>query len=44
MELSRLLIVIGLVLAALLDTALGLACILAGCLLLILPRLTAGRA
>jgi hypothetical protein len=43
MELSLLLIVIGIVLAILVDYALGIACILIGLVLLIWPRVTAGR-
>jgi hypothetical protein len=44
MELSLLLIVIGIVLAVLVSYALGIVCILIGLVLLILPRLRAGRA
>ncbi|HEY6770898.1 MAG TPA: hypothetical protein VI035_00445 [Solirubrobacterales bacterium] len=43
MELSLLLIVIGIVLALLVNYALGIICILVGLVLLILPRLRAGR-
>lgn len=42
MELSLLLIVIGIVLALLVNYALGLACILIGLVLLIWPRLRTG--
>jgi hypothetical protein len=44
MELSLLLIVIGIVLAVLVNSALGIACILVGLVLLLWPRLTRGRA
>ena len=44
MELSILLIIIGIVLAVLVNYALGILCILIGLVLLILPRLRAGRA
>jgi hypothetical protein len=43
MELSILLIIIGIVLALLVNYALGILCILIGLVLLILPRLRAGR-
>jgi hypothetical protein len=43
MELSLLLIVIGIVLAVLVHYALGIACILIGLVLLLWPRFTAGR-
>jgi hypothetical protein len=43
MELSLLLIIIGIVLAILVYPALGLACILIGLVLLIWPRIAAGR-
>ena len=43
MELPLLLIVIGIALALLVHYALGIACILIGLVLLIWPRLTAGR-
>ncbi len=43
MELSLLLIVIGIVLAILVHYALGIACILIGLVLLIWPRISAGR-
>jgi hypothetical protein len=43
MELSILLIIIGIVLAVLVNYALGILCILIGLVLLILPRLRAGR-
>lgn len=43
MELGLLLIVIGIVLAILVNYALGLACILIGLVLLLWPRLSAGR-
>jgi hypothetical protein len=43
MELSLLLIVIGIVLALLVHYALGIAVILIGLVLLIWPRITAGR-
>jgi hypothetical protein len=43
MELSLLLIVIGIVLAILVHYALGIVCILVGLVLLIWPRLTASR-
>jgi hypothetical protein len=44
MELSLLLIIIGIVLALLVHEALGIACILIGLVLLIWPRLRTGRA
>jgi hypothetical protein len=44
MELSLLLIVIGIVLAVLVSYPLGIICILIGLVLLIWPRLRAGRA
>jgi hypothetical protein len=44
MELSLLLIIIGIVLAVLVHYALGIVCILIGLVLLLWPRLTAGRA
>lgn len=43
MELSLLLIIIGIVLAILVSYALGILVILVGLVLLIWPRLTAGR-
>jgi hypothetical protein len=43
MELSLLLIIIGIVLAVLVNYALGIVCILVGLVLLIWPRLRAGR-
>jgi len=43
MELSLLLIIVGIVLAILVNYALGLVCILIGLVLLIWPRITAGR-
>ena len=43
MDLSLLLIIIGIVLAILVHYALGIACILIGLVLLVWPRLTAGR-
>jgi hypothetical protein len=43
MELSLLLIIIGIVLAILVHYALGIACILVGLVLLIWPRISAGR-
>jgi hypothetical protein len=43
MELSLLLIVIGIVLAILVNYALGIVCILFGLVLLIWPRVTASR-
>jgi hypothetical protein len=43
MELSLLLIVIGIALAILVNYALGILCILIGLVLLIWPRLTASR-
>ena len=43
MELSLLLIVIGIALAILVHYALGIVCILIGLVLLIWPRITAGR-
>ena len=42
MDLSLLLIVIGIVVAVLVSSALGIACILVGLVLLIWPRLRAG--
>jgi hypothetical protein len=44
MELSLLLIVIGIALAILVNYALGIVCILIGLVLLVWPRLRAGRA
>jgi hypothetical protein len=44
MELSLLLIVIGIILAVLVNYALGIVCILIGLVLLVWPRLRAGRA
>jgi hypothetical protein len=44
MELSLLLIIIGIVLAILVNYALGIVCILIGLVLLIWPRIAAGRA
>ena len=44
MELSLLLIVIGIALAILVHYGLGILCILIGLVLLIWPRITAGRA
>lgn len=44
MDLSLLLIVIGLVLAFLVNYALGIVCIVIGLVLLIWPRITASRA
>jgi hypothetical protein len=44
MELSLLLIVIGIILAVLVNYALGIVCILIGLVLLVWPRLSAGRA
>jgi hypothetical protein len=44
MELSLLLIVIGIVLAVLVNYALGIVCILIGLVLLVWPRISAGRA
>lgn len=44
MELSLLLIIIGIVLAVLVNYALGIICILVGLVLLVWPRLRAGRA
>ncbi|HSD25009.1 MAG TPA: hypothetical protein VLB79_11860, partial [Solirubrobacterales bacterium] len=44
MELSLLLIVIGIVLAVLVNYPLGIICILVGLVLLVWPRLRAGRA
>ena len=44
MELSLLLIIIGIVLAILVNYALGILCILIGLVLLIWPRIAAGRA
>jgi hypothetical protein len=41
MDLSLLLIVIGILIAALVDNALGIACILIGLVLLLWPRLRA---
>jgi hypothetical protein len=43
MELSILLIIIGIVLALLVNYALGILCIVIGLVLLVLPRLRAGR-
>ncbi len=43
MELSLLLIVIGIILAVLVHYALGIVCILVGLVLLIWPRITAAR-
>ena len=43
MELSLLLIVIGIVLAIFVNYAIGIACILIGLVLLIWPRISAGR-
>jgi hypothetical protein len=43
MELSLLLIVIGIVLAILVNYALGIVCILVGLVLLVWPRITAAR-
>jgi hypothetical protein len=43
MELSLLLIVIGIALAILVNYALGIVCILVGLVLLVWPRLTATR-
>jgi hypothetical protein len=43
MDLSLLLIVIGIVLAIFVNYALGILCILIGLVLLIWPRVTAGR-
>jgi hypothetical protein len=43
MELSLLLIVIGIVLAILVNYALGILCILVGLVLLVWPRITAYR-
>ena len=43
MELSLLLIVIGIVLAVLVHYALGIACILVGLVLLLWPRIAASR-
>jgi hypothetical protein len=43
MQLSLLLIIIGIVLAILVHYALGIVCILIGLVLLLWPRLTAGR-
>jgi hypothetical protein len=43
MELSLLLIIIGIVLALLVHYALGIVCILIGLVLLLWPRLTSGR-
>ena len=43
MELSLLLIVIGIVLAILVNYALGILCILVGLVLLVWPRIAAGR-
>ena len=42
MELSLLLIIIGIVLALLVHYALGIVCIVVGLVLLVWPRLTAG--
>ena len=44
LELPLLLIIIGIVLAILVHYALGIVCILIGLVLLLWPRLTAGRA
>ena len=44
MELSLLLIVIGIVLAILVNYALGIACILIGLVLLLWPRISGSRA
>jgi hypothetical protein len=44
MELSLLLIVIGIILAVLVSYALGIVCILIGLVLLVWPRISAGRA
>jgi hypothetical protein len=44
MELSLLLIIIGIVLAIFVHYALGIACILVGLVLLVWPRLRAGSA
>jgi hypothetical protein len=44
MELSLLLIVVGIVLAVLVSYALGIACILIGLVLLIWPRISGGFA
>lgn len=44
MELSLLLIVIGIILAVLVNYALGIVCILIGLVLLVWPRISAGRA
>jgi hypothetical protein len=44
MELSLLLIIIGIVLAILVNSALGIACIVIGLVLLIWPRIAGGRA
>jgi hypothetical protein len=43
MELSLLLIIIGIVLAILVNHALGILCIVIGLVLLIWPRIAAGR-
>jgi hypothetical protein len=43
MELSILLIIIGIVLALLVSWPLGILCIIIGLVLLVLPRLRAGR-
>jgi hypothetical protein len=43
MQLSLLLIVIGIVLAILVNYALGILCILVGLVLLVWPRIAAGR-
>ena len=43
MELGLLLIVIGIVLAILVHSGLGIACIVIGLVLLIWPRISAGR-
>jgi hypothetical protein len=43
MELSLLLIIIGIVLAILVNYALGILCIVVGLVLLIWPRISAGR-
>jgi hypothetical protein len=43
MELSLLLIIVGIVLAILVNYALGILCIVIGLVLLIWPRISAGR-
>ena len=43
MDISLLLIVIGIILAVLVNYALGIVCILVGLVLLIWPRITAAR-